>query len=52
MSITAIVVILLILILIGILPTWPHAQQFGWNPAGIIALIVIVILIFKLLDRI
>ena len=49
MSLTTIVIIILILFLIGALPTWPHARAWGYQPAGVIVMILVVILILYLL---
>jgi hypothetical protein len=36
MSIGTILLIVLILILVGVLPTWPHARSWGYGPSGIV----------------
>jgi hypothetical protein len=46
-----ILVILLILLLIGALPTWPHSSGWGYYPSGGLGLILIIILIVMLLGR-
>jgi hypothetical protein len=45
-------IIILILILIGALPTWPYSRGWGYAPSGILGLIVIVVLILLLTGRI
>ena len=52
MSLGTILLILLILLLIGVIPTWPHSRSWGYWPSGGIGVIVIVILILLLLGRI
>jgi hypothetical protein len=47
-----ILLIILILILIGALPTWPYSSGWGYYPSGGIGLIVIVIIVLLLLGRI
>ena len=47
-----IVLILLILMLIGGLPTWPHSQSWGYRPASIIGTILVIYLILILIGRI
>jgi hypothetical protein len=47
-----ILLIILILLLIGALPTWPHSQGWGYYPTGGIGLILIIILILLLMGRI
>jgi Protein of unknown function (DUF3309) len=52
MSIGTILLIILILILIGVIPTWPYSRGWGYAPGGIVGLILIIILILLLLGRI
>lgn len=51
MSIGTILLIVLILILIGALPSWPHSQSWGYFPSGIVGIVVIVLLILLLTGR-
>lgn len=51
MSVTTIIIILLILLLIGALPNWPHSRSFGWTPAGVITIVLVIVLILALLGR-
>lgn len=46
-----ILIIVLILILIGALPTWPHSRSWGYYPSGGVGLIVIILIILLLLGR-
>lgn len=52
MSVGTILLIILILILIGALPTWPHSRGWGYYPSGGIGLIVVILLILVLLGYI
>lgn len=45
MSIGMILLIILILILAGAIPTWPHSRRWGYGPSGGLGLIVIVLAI-------
>jgi hypothetical protein len=47
-----ILIIILILILIGALPTWPHSSGWGYYPSGGIGLILLILIILVLLGRI
>jgi hypothetical protein len=47
-----ILLIVLILLLIGAIPSWPHSRAWGYGPSGILGVIVIVLLILVLTDRI
>lgn len=51
MSLGTILLIILILILIGALPTWPHSSGWGYYPSGGIGVIVVIVLILLLLGR-
>jgi hypothetical protein len=51
MSIGTILLIILILVLLGVLPTWPHSRGWGYYPSGGIGLIVIILLVLLLLGR-
>lgn len=52
MSLSGILLIVLILILVGALPTWPHSKSWGYYPSGGAGLIVIIVLILLLTGRI
>ena len=52
MTLTTLLVIILILILIGSVPTWPYSRGWGYGPSGILGVIVIVLLILLLTNRI
>ncbi|WP_175965363.1 DUF3309 family protein [Burkholderia sp. BCC0322] len=47
-----ILIIILILILIGAFPAWPHSRSWGYWPSSTVGLIVIIVVILVLLDRI
>jgi hypothetical protein len=51
MSLGTILLIVLILILIGVIPTWPHSRNWGYWPSGGIGLIVLIIVVLLLLGR-
>jgi hypothetical protein len=51
MSIGTILLIILILVLLGVLPTWPHSRGWGYYPSGGIGLILIILLILVLMGR-
>lgn len=52
MSIGTILLILLILMLVGALPTWPHSRSWGYYPSGGLSLVVIILIILLVLGRI
>lgn len=47
-----VLIIILILLLIGALPTWPHSSGWGYGPSGLLGTVLIIILILVLLGRI
>ncbi len=51
MSLGTILLIVLILMLIGAVPTWSHSKNWGYGPSGGIGLIVIVIVVLLLMGR-
>jgi Protein of unknown function (DUF3309) len=52
MSLGTILLILLILMLVGVLPTWPHSKSWGYGPSGGLGLVVVIIVVLLLLGRI
>jgi hypothetical protein len=51
MSLGTILLIILILILVGALPTWPYSSGWGYYPSGGIGLVLIILLILVLMGR-
>jgi len=47
-----ILIVILVLVLLGALPTWPYSSGWGYYPSGGLGLILIIILILVLLGRI
>ena len=47
-----IVLVLLILLLLGAFPSWPHSRAWGYGPSGLLGTVAIVVLILVLLGRI
>ena len=52
MSLGTILLIILILLLIGALPTWPHSAAWGYYPSSGLGLVLVIVLILVLLGRI
>ena len=51
MPITTIIIIVLILVLIGAVPTWPHSRSWGYGPSGIVGVVLVVLLVLLLMGR-
>ena len=52
MGISTIFIIILILLLVGALPTWPHSREWGYGPSGGVGLIAVVLVVLLLMGRI
>lgn len=49
---STILLIILILLLVGALPSWPHSRSWGYGPSGLLGVVVVVLIILLLLGRI
>jgi hypothetical protein len=47
-----ILIVLLLLMLIGAFPTWPHSKSWGYYPSGGLGLVLVIIIVLLLLGRI
>lgn len=52
MSLQTILIVILILILIGALPTWPYSSGWGYGPSGAAGVVVIILLILLVMGRV
>jgi hypothetical protein len=52
MGIGTILVVILVLALLGVLPTWPHSRSWGYGPSGGVGLVVVVLVILVVLGKI
>lgn len=52
MSLTTILLIILVLVLLGVVPAWPHSRGWGYAPSGIVGVVVLVLLVLLLTGRI
>lgn len=51
MSLGTILLIVLILMLIGVVPSWPHSRGWGYGPSGLLGLVVVIVLVLVLMGR-
>ena len=51
MSLGTILLIVLVLMLIGVVPVWPHANSWGYGPSGIVGVILVIVLVLFLMGR-
>lgn len=52
MSIGTILLVVLILILLGVVPLWPHSREWGYAPSGIVGLLLVILIVLFVLGRI
>jgi hypothetical protein len=48
---STLLLVVLILLLIGALPTWPHSRNWGYRPGGLLGIILIIVIILALTGR-
>lgn len=51
MSLGTILLIVLVLMLIGVIPTWPHSRSWGYGPSGILGVVLIILVVLLLMGR-
>ena len=51
MSLGTILIVILILALLGAIPSWGHSRSWGYGPSGIIGTILVIVLVLALLGR-
>ena len=51
MSLGLILLIVVILVLAGVVPAWPHARGWGYGPSGIVGLILLILIVLFLMGR-
>ena len=52
MSLGTILLIVLVLMLIGTIPTWPHSKSWGYGPSGGLGLVLLIVGLLLLMGRI
>ena len=52
MSIGTILLIILVLVLVGVIPIWPHSRSWGYVPSGGLGIVLLILVILLLLGRI
>lgn len=51
MSLGTILLIVLILLLVGVIPSWPHSRSWGYAPSGVLGLVAVVVVVLLLMGR-
>jgi hypothetical protein len=49
---STILIVVLVLLLVGAIPTWPHSRQWGYFPSGLLGIALLVLLILALAGRV
>ncbi len=49
---TTILLVVLILALLGVLPTWPHSRSWGYGPSGGVGLLLVILIVLLVTGRI
>ena len=52
MSTSTLLMIVLLIVLIGALPTWPHSRTWGYYPSGGLGLVLLIVIVLLLMGRI
>ena len=52
MTLGTVLLVVLVLLLLGVIPTWPHSRGWGYGPSGLLGAILIVVLILFFMGRI
>jgi hypothetical protein len=46
-----ILLIVLVVVLLGVIPSWPHSRSWGYRPSGVVGVILVIVLILFLMGR-
>jgi hypothetical protein len=52
MNLGTILLVILVLALLGVIPTWPHSREWGYGPSGGVGLVLLIVLILFVLGKI
>jgi hypothetical protein len=52
MSLGLILLIVVILMLVGVVPAWPHARGWGYGPSGIVGVVLLVVIVLVLMGHV
>jgi Protein of unknown function (DUF3309) len=51
MPLGTILIIILVLLLLGAIPSWPHSREWGYGPSGLLGIILVIVVILLLMGR-
>jgi len=52
MTLGTVLLIVLVLLLLGVIPSWPHSRGWGYGPSGILGVVLVIVLVLFLMGRI
>jgi hypothetical protein len=52
MTLGTVLLIVLVLALLGVIPTWPHSKGWGYAPSGVVGLLVVILIVMLVMGRI
>lgn len=51
MTLGTILLIILVLILLGVFPSWPHSKGWGYGPSGVLGVVLVIVIVLLLTGR-
>lgn len=51
MGLGTVLLVVLILVLLGVIPAWPHSRKWGYAPGGIVGVVLVIVIVLLLLGR-
>ena len=51
MSLGTILLVVLVLLLLGVIPTWPHSRSWGYGPSGGLGIVLVIIIVLLVMGR-
>lgn len=52
MTLGTILLIVLVLLLVGVIPSWPHSRGWGYGPSGLLGVVLVIVIVLLLMGRI
>lgn len=52
MTLGTVLLIVLVLALLGVIPTWPHSKSWGYAPSGTVGLVVVLLVVLLIMGKI
>lgn len=52
MTLGTILLIVLVLLLVGVIPSWPHSRAWGYGPSGLLGVVLVIVIVLLLMGRI